>query len=145
MSFGFSGADFIAVYDLIAKVRTAYKDAPNNYRSIVEEVDSLRLIIANIENANLSAKNRQDCQVVLRGCCSVLRDLNSLKEKYNSLSSPNKRQVFKRVKLGTEDIASLRARLTSNTALLIAYIQRLDIPTPYCCVLYHILLTISLS
>lgn len=141
MSFGFSGADFIAVYDLIAKVRTAYKDAPNEYKNIIEEVDSLRLIITNIENGNnnLSAKNRQDCQVVLRGCCSVLRDLNSLKEKYNSLASPNKRQFFKRVKLGTEDIASLRARLTSNTALLIAYIQRWDIPTTCCyVVVYHI-------
>ena len=59
----------------------------------------------------------------------MLEDLNSLMEKYKNLGSMNGRLVFKRVKLGTEDIATLRARLTSNVALLSCFLQRFDIFT----------------
>ena len=72
----------------------------------------------------------------MRGCRSVLEDLNSLIEKYNSLSSANTYQVFKKVKLGTEDIATLRARLISNTGLLNGFIQRFDILTLACEYIY---------
>ena len=51
----------------------------------------------------------------------------SLRSKYNALASSNTSQVFKRIKLGTEDIVTLRARLTSNTILLNSFVQRLDI------------------
>ena len=60
----------------------------------------------------------------MEGCLSVLRDLNSVIEKYKSLSSPDRRLVFKRVKLGIEDIASLRQRLISNTVLLSNFVRR---------------------
>ena len=59
-----------------------------------------------------------------KGCQDVLEDLNSLVEKYNSLSSSN---LLQRVKLGTEDITTLRIRLISNTGLLNGFIQRFDI------------------
>ena len=131
MSFGFGVGDIIAISGLAVKVYTAYKDAPDDYRHISDEVKSLQIIInkaaQHLESTTLSNNNREEGQEVLKGCQNVLEDLNSLIEKYNSLSSASPSQVLKRVKLGAEDIATLRARLTSNTTLLSSFIQRFDI------------------
>ena len=131
MSFGCGLGDLIAISGLAKKVYTAYKDAPDDYKHISDEVKSLQIIInkaaRHFESATLSNNSRQEGQEVLKGCNNVLEDLNSLIEKYNGLASGSPSQVFKRVKLGGEDIATLRARLTSNTTLLSSFIQRFNI------------------
>ena len=133
MSFGYSAGDVIALSQLAVKVHAAYKDAPKNYRDISEEVKSLQVIIdravQHFANPVLSDSNRQQGHEVLKGCKSVLEDLNSIIKKYDSLASADASQVIKRVKLGMEDIATLRIRLISNTGLLNGFIQRFDIPT----------------
>ena len=122
--------DIIAISQLAVKVYAAYKDAPKNYQHISEEVMSLQILINKaiqcFESTDLSGSDQQLGQGVLKGCQSVLEDLSSLIEKYNSLTSANSSQALKRVKLGTEDIATLRARLISNTGLLNGFIQRFD-------------------
>ena len=142
MSFGWGVGDIIAISKLAAKVYTAYKDAPSDYKNIAEEVRSLEGIInkaaQHFRSAALSDNDLQVGQEALKGCQSVLRDLNSLIEKYGSLASTNTGQVFQRVKLGTEDIATLRARLTSNATLLSSFIRRFDISTV---TISHLLLT----
>ena len=133
MSLGWGVGDIIAISKLAAKVITAYKDAPSDYKNIAEEVKSLQIIInkaaQHFESTTLSDNDRQEGQEVLKGCQSVLEDLNSLMEKYNHLASANKNQVFKRVRLGIEDIAALRVRLISNATLLSSFIRRFDIST----------------
>ena len=125
--------DVIALSGLAVKVHAAYKDAPKNYRDISEEVKSLQIIIdiavQHFASPVLSDSNRERGQEVLKGCRSVLEDLNSIIKKYDSLASADASQVIKRVKLGMEDIATLRIRLISNTGLLNSFIQRFDIPT----------------
>ena len=144
MSFGY-GVDIMAISGLALKVCTAYKDAPGDYRNISDEVESLHIIINkaahHFESTTLSDNSRQEGHKVLRGCHNVLEDLDALIEKYNSLASASPStststsQVLQRLKLsaslviGTEDIATLRARLTSNITLLNGFIQRFDIPT----------------
>ena len=129
--FGWGVGDIIAISQLALKVHSAYKDAPDNYRHISEEVKSLQIIInkaaKHFKGTTLSGEDRQEGQEVLKGCQSVLEDLNSLIEKYNSLSSASKHQFFTKVKLGTEDMVTLRLRLISNTGLLNGFIQRFDI------------------
>ena len=128
MSFGFGVGDILAISGLAVQVYSAYKDAPEDYKHISEEVRSLQAIVDEAvkyyEDTVLSGSKRQEGQEALQGCQSVLEDLNSLIEKYRSLASTNKKQVFKRVKLGTEDITTLRARLTSNTISLTNFIRR---------------------
>ena len=85
--------------------------------------------IKHVQSTTLSDDDRQEGQEVLRSCQSVLEDLNSLIEKYNSLASAKSGQIVKKVQFGTEDIATLRVRLISNTGLLNCFIQRFDIPT----------------
>ena len=133
MNFGFGVGDILSISKLAVTVYTAYKDAPNDYKHVAEEVDSLQIMINNaaqhFKSTALSDNDRQQGQKVLKGCQSVLEDLNSLIEEYKSLASTNTNQIFKRVKLGTEDITSLRVRLISNTGLLSSFIRRSDIPT----------------
>ena len=135
--FGWGVGDIITISGLAAQVYAAFKDAPDEYRHILDEVESLQIIINKAArhftstSSTLSYNNQREGQTMLKGCQNVLEDLNSLIEKYNSLASAstNTSQVLKRVKLGAEDIATLRARLTSNTTLLSSFIQRFDIST----------------
>ena len=128
MSFGFGVGDILTISGLAAQVYSAYKDAPDDYKHISMEVKSLQAIVDEarkyFDNTILSNSKRQEGKEALQGCQSVLEDLNSLIEKYKSLDSANRMQIFKRVKLGTEDIMTLRARLTSNTISLSNFIRR---------------------
>ena len=130
MSFGCSPGDIMALSQLAVKVFKAYQDAPSDYRNISDEVKSLHIIISkaaqHLESTTLSSSSRQEGQEVLKGCQNVLVDLGSLIKKYNSLASASTGQVLQRIKLGAEDIATLRARLTSHTTLLSSFIQRSD-------------------
>ena len=130
--FGWGMGDIIAISRLAVKVYTAYKDAPGDYRNISDEVESLQILIDKaapyFDGTTLNSNSRQEGQKALKGCRNVLEDLNSLIEKYNSSASSGTSQVLKRIKLGTEDIASLRVRLISNTTLLNGFIQRSAIP-----------------
>ena len=140
MSFGYGVGDVMAISRLAFKVYTACKDAPDEYGNISDEVKSLHIVIdgaaQHFKSTTLSDDKRQKGQEVLRGCQNLLEDLDSLIGKYNSLApaststSTSTSQVLQRVRLGaglvlgTEDIATLRARLTSNTTLLNGFIQR---------------------
>ena len=131
MSFGWGIGDILTISQLVARVYTAYKDAPGDYKNIAEEVNGLQCMIKkatqHFNSTTLSDYDRQLCQTALTGCKSTLEDLNSLIEKYNSLACAKTSQVFRRVQLGTEDIVTLRARLTSNATLLSSFIRRFDI------------------
>ena len=132
MSFGYGVGDIVAISGLALKVYTAYKDAPGDYQHIADEVNSLHIIIKkaaqHFDRSTLSDNDWQEGQEVLKGCKNVLEELDSLIVKYNSLASASTGQVLQRIKLGAEDIAALRARLTSNTTLLSSFIQRFDTP-----------------
>ena len=132
MSFVWGVSDIMAISKLAAKACTAYKDdAPNGYKFIAEEVDFLQSMInkaaQHFQSTTLSNSDRQEGQKVLGGCQSILGDLYSLVQKYNSLASASTGQDFQRVMLGTENIAALRARLISNATLLNSFIQRFDV------------------
>ena len=59
---------------------------------------------------------------VKEGCEKVLVDLQNLVEKYGSLGSQSKR-TWDRMRWCNEDVAEIRARLTSNVSLLTAFIS----------------------
>ena len=135
--------DIVAISGLALKVYTACRDARDDYRNISDEVKPLHIVIDNaaqhFNSTALSDDQRQKGQEILRGCQNLLEHLDSLVGKYNSLASAgtssSTSQAIQRVRLGaglvlgTEDVATLRARLTSNTTLLSSFIQRFDIST----------------
>ena len=63
---------------------------------------------------------------ILEGCTNVLEGLDKLRIKYMSLGSAqgSSLQAIDRIKWSQENIAELRARLTSNTTLLNTFISR---------------------
>ena len=124
MSFGTTG-DFIVLSGLATRVHIAYKDAPDYYRHISEEVATLKLLIDKVvlHFKSTSSNDRHGGQAVLKGCQGVLEDLNSFIERYKRIASMNKRLVLNGVRLG-KDITALQVQLISNTALLKGFVRR---------------------
>ena len=120
--------DIIAVTGLAVRVSIAYKDAPEDYKHLSEEVAALKSLIDKVaphfKSNTISTEDYHYGEKVLRGCQSVLQDLNSFIEKYKRLASINKRLVLNRVKLGKEDITALEVQLISNTVLLNGFVRR---------------------
>ena len=73
--------------------------------------------------ARLSSDSQQDGQDILEGCHNLLKELDVIIVKYNSLASGNTPEALQRFKLSiAEDITPLRDRLISNTTLLSSFI-----------------------
>lgn len=146
--FGWGVSNIIAVSSLVVRVSTIYrgittisslvvkaykvfKDGPNKYNRILEEAKSFKIIVDGaIQYFKTTALNDQkqlEGQEILQGCQNILKDLHAFIEKYKSLAFVNRRQgrqIIKRFKLGNEDVATLRARLISNTILLSNFMRR---------------------
>ena len=78
--------DFVAISQLAIKVYTACKDAPDIYGDIADKVAGLHLLITTVElqvkSTTISSNDCRNGQEILKGCQSVLVDLNSRVEKY---------------------------------------------------------------
>ena len=121
--------DIIAIAGLAVCVYLAYKDAPwGDFGYILEDIAALQILIDKVaqqfKSANISDDDRHDGQRVLKGCHSVLEDLNAFIGKYHRLASINKSLVINRVKLGKNDITVLHVDLISNTGLLTGFFRR---------------------
>ena len=130
MSFEFGVGDFLAVSKLALDVYTAYKDAPEDFTNISGEIESLHIIVNRCEDKfqgkPLNSEERVQLWRILQGCTNVLNDLDKLYIKYMSLGSAqgSSSRATDRIQWSQENIAELRARLTSNTTLLSAFIAR---------------------
>jgi hypothetical protein len=126
MSFGYSVGDFIAVGTFAWKVYKSCKEAPESFGTISQEVLSLHAVLKEAEETvftqSLPLDKQERLKAVGVGCYRVLEDLDNLVKKYQSLGTQGKR-TWDRMKWGTEDVAELRARLTSTTGLLTAWIR----------------------
>jgi len=133
MSFGYGVSDCIAVGALAWNVYKSCKEAPESYGRISLEVLSLHAVLKEAEETvfaqPLSPTKQEHLKAVGDGCYCVLKDLDNLCKKYQSLGTQSKR-TWDCMRLGTEDIAELRARLTSNTGLLTAWIMCVYLESP---------------
>jgi hypothetical protein len=124
--FGFGVGDFIAIGTLAWNVHKSCKNAPESFNNIASEVLSLHAVLKEAEETILTQplppKKQERLKVVGDGCRSVLEDLDKLIERYESLGSQGTR-ALDRMRWGTENVADLRARLTSNIGLLTAWIR----------------------
>ena len=132
MSSGPSVGDIIAISGLAFKVHAAYKSNGGDYSHISEEVEELQILIAkaaqHFKNTTISSDDHCYGRRIFKGCLGILEELNSLIEKFRSLASKNRKIIFTTVKLGKEDILSLREKLISNTILLKGFVRRFVFP-----------------
>jgi hypothetical protein len=126
MSFGFSVSDFITVGQLAWDVYKSCRDAPDSFSNISLEVLSLHAVLKSVEenlvDQALSESRRANLETISSGCQKALHDLQALVDKYESLGTKSKR-TFDRMGWGTNDIAELRARLTSNVVMLNTFLR----------------------
>lgn len=126
MELDYSSGDFVGVSTLAWTVYKSCKEAPESFNNISLEVLSLHAVlkegdeVLTLQSFSVDQKSRLD--MVLSGCHSVLHDLRKLVQKYESLGSQTRR-TWDRMRWGLEDIAEMRSRLTSNVALLSAFIR----------------------
>jgi hypothetical protein len=126
MGYGYGVGDFIAIGTLAWKVYKSCKRVPEAFGHIFSEVLALHAVMKEAEETvfaqPLPPASQESLRAVGDGCHRVLQDLDNLVNKYKSLGKLSKR-TWDRITWGAEDIAELRARLTSHTVLLTAWIR----------------------
>ena len=124
MNFGSSVGDVLAVGQLCWKVYKRCKDSPGSYAELAGEVGALHNVVKETEELlsqqALTSKQQNKLLICRQGCESVLKDLDGLLVKYESLGT-NARRNLDRVGFGMQDMNGIRLRLISNTSLLDAF------------------------
>ena len=124
MSFGYSVGDVLVVGQLCWKVYKKCKESPGNYAELASEVGALHNVVKETEELvneqKLTSQQENKLVTCRQGCESVLKDLDGLLVKYESLGT-NARRNLDRVGFGMQDINGIRLRLISNTSLLDAF------------------------
>ena len=124
MSFGFGVDDFLAVGGLCWKVYKKCKDSPGNYAQLSSEVGSLHNVIKETEEMlyqqDLTPEQKSKLAQSRQGCEEVLKDLDQLLNKYESMGT-SARRAFDRMGFGMEDMTGIRVRLISNVTILDAF------------------------
>ncbi|KAL6354415.1 hypothetical protein LRP88_11746 [Fusarium phalaenopsidis] len=141
MSFGFGVGDFIAVLELVNKVRKDFQSAPSQFEDISNEVRSLSILLSDVDitvsETELDAYQRSDLQHLVRSCRDVLETLEETLDQYRDLNSGNGKlrsrvkRVWKRINWEPDDIRELRERITLNTMLLNTFLGGISSQTIY--------------
>ena len=125
-SFGFGVSAFITVGNLAWRVYKSTKEAPESFHQIHVEILSLHAVLKEAEetlfDAPLPPTRETRLKAIRDGCENVLRDLQDLVRKYESLSTKAKR-MLDRIQWGNEDIVEIRSRVVANVTMLTAFIR----------------------
>ncbi|TAQ83149.1 hypothetical protein B7494_g8527 [Chlorociboria aeruginascens] len=121
LSESFHLRDLIAVGQLAWTVYKSCRDAPESFGKISLEVSSLYAVLEHVKETfsghQLSETERNRLRIITDGCNDVLRDLQSLIDKYQTLGTKSKR-TWDRMRWNSECISELRARISSNVGML---------------------------
>lgn len=124
MSSTYGVGDIFSVGQLCWKVYKKCKDSAGNYAELSSEVGALHNVIKETEELLSQQGLTKDQGVKLatcrQGCEDVLKDLDRLLIKYQSLGTKSQR-TFDRVGFGTHDMNGIRLKLISNVSMLDAF------------------------
>jgi len=126
MSFGGSTGDIIVFAQQAWIIYKSCKGAPKDFQDISGEVSCLHIVLKETDElvaelgSELSAERRVHLEDLTAGCRSVLKDLEDLLQKFNSLGSHSKR-TFDRLRWSQDRVSALRDRIVSHTVLLTAF------------------------
>ncbi|PGG96211.1 hypothetical protein AJ79_09680 [Helicocarpus griseus UAMH5409] len=132
MSFGFGIGDFITVLTLANALRERFKDAPGQYTAISDEVQSLTIVLTYTKNTlqgrKLSKERTADLEIVLGGCHTVLKELNTELERFFPSGQQGKwdrgkiRKAWDRLRWDQKAIDGFRGRLVFQVGVLNTFI-----------------------
>ena len=134
MSFGFGVGDFVGVGSLLWNMYSVYAGAPEQFRNFSQEILSLHVVFKKVEDhlrnqgfgdnitgtLTLSAKDANDIKILYDGLQTIVKDLDALLKKYQSLLE-NRNILFDRLRWGQRDLTELRGRILVHIGLLNAF------------------------
>ncbi|KAF5229133.1 hypothetical protein FAUST_10605 [Fusarium austroamericanum] len=127
MSFGYSVGDVLAVIALANKILRDFVGAPEQFKSINQDVRSLSIIIqdayANLDQISEGHAGR--FSEILDTCQTLLHKLESMISKWSVVSDTSKgktvQKMWKRLRWEPDEISDLRMQITSKITLLNAF------------------------
>lgn len=136
MSFGYGVGDFLVVGQLCWRLYKRCKESPGNYAQLSTEVGALHNVLKETEELlsqqELTTAQQARLATCRQGCEQVLKDLNGILERYQSLGTKSQR-TFDRLGYGMQDVNGIRLRLNLNVSMLDAFNNayvRLTLPLP---------------
>lgn len=119
MSFGFSVGDFLVVTQLVFRVIQNSKKACGKYNALTREVASLHVVLRRVEAERSkpdsvinqeSSIYGQDLQNIVQDIHEIVKVLDTMLTKYNSLSEEKKRvtKLWQKIKFGNGEVQDLR-------------------------------------
>ncbi|CAG1985923.1 unnamed protein product [Fusarium graminearum] len=127
MSFGYSVGDVLAIIALANKIRKDFVGAPEQFKSINQDVRSLSIVIqdayANLDH--MSEGHAANFSEIIDTCQTLLHKLESMMSKWSVISDTSKskttRRLWKRLRWEPDEISDLRTQITSKITLLNAF------------------------
>lgn len=130
MSFGFGIGDIIAVTQLAVQVCESFKGAPQEFRELSSEVESLHEALQGLEsyakNHTIDSVLQRRLQTLTRGAEAVLLDIERLLTKRARLNGKGV-WFFDRLLWPSAKMRDLRLRLISQSSQLILWHSQLQV------------------
>ena len=137
MSFGFSASDAVLFGQLAWKTFQNSRKACGEHDELTREVSSIHVVICRLEKEVSKPESlinrpgdryKEELQAIVGGCDRVLKLLNRVLEKYNTLSEKERsvKKLWQRVRFGNgelADIRDLRQKLTYYTSALSLFVN----------------------
>ena len=137
MSLGFSVSDAVLFGQLAWKTLQNSRKACGQHDELTREVSSLHVVIHRLEKEVSYPESpinrpgdrcKEELQAIVGGCETVLKLLNRILEKYNTLSEKERsvKKLWQRVRFGNgelADIRDLREKLTYYTSALSLFVN----------------------
>ncbi|KAF4632226.1 hypothetical protein G7Y89_g5909 [Cudoniella acicularis] len=134
MSFGFGIGDFLAVIDLATRIQREFANAPEQFKAISNELESLKVLLNDITDylptltEDNSTEEAEKLNIILASAQAVLKDLDALLVKYGSLETirgtSRTKRIWQRLRFDSKDVSELRDRITSNVLMLQTFMGR---------------------
>ena len=141
MSFGFSISDAVLLTQLAWKVIQSSRKACGEYDDLTREAASLHIVlqrlqqeVGKIDGLISNAGYMKELESIIGGCEKVLKKLDAILDKYNSLGEEERtaRKLWRKVRFGdgqVGDVAQLRGKLTYYVSALTLFLNMVSTGT----------------
>ena len=137
MSFGYSASDAVMLGQLAWKTFQNSRKACGEHDELTREVSSLHVVIRRLEQEASKPESpinrpgdrcKEELQAIVGGCETVLKLLDRVLEKYNTLSEKERsvKKLWQKVRFGNgelADIRDIREKLTYYTSALSLFVN----------------------
>jgi hypothetical protein len=130
MSFGFGVGDFLAVRDLARRLYKNFRGVPGEFTEIGRQLASFHIVLVELEddaadkNSLLNRRGvsrREELLSMRDSLLDTLRELDDLFQRYSRMG----RNAWQRFRLGQQNLADLRQKLTLHINVIETFVGSL--------------------